>query len=132
MIPTISLGPWDAPSFEIMPSDLNPLLALTIVEYAPFDRDDEVALWTLLTLDGIFLSEDTDSFFRKLAEICRRVVGGELARLALPKIKASAFAGYLTCGLDEESIGQNVPREAGRFLEFLAGNPDLWPWSPRD
>ncbi|ESQ77187.1 hypothetical protein [Asticcacaulis sp. AC402] len=128
MIPYLKLGPLDAPKLEIMPSDVNPVVALMIEHYSPLNEDDLDNVWTFVQLDGLFLGEDTESFFLKFETLCQRILVGELVQYDLDRIRTSEFADYLKRGMDDGVIGPGVKAAAQRFLEFLAAHPEHWPY----
>lgn len=127
MTPTLKLGPEDSPSIEFMPRDVEPLVILMIECGGPMCASELDSVWTFAQIDTLYLHEDSVGFFRKLEEVCRRVLAGELKQYSVIKIKNSEFAGYLDRDWNTGEVTAGVKEAAHRYLEFLAGNPEHWP-----
>lgn len=125
MIPTLSLGPWDAPSFEVLPEDMNPIVALLIEQFSTADQDNN--LFQFLTLDTISLRDGSEEFFLRFENICKRIVSNEFAQYSVAKIQMSEYASYFKGGVGDGVISNGVKVAAQRFLDFLANHPDYWP-----
>lgn len=126
MTPTLSLGPWDSPSIEIMPWDIYPIIALMIETGDPLDKDVLESVWTFVQLDTLYLHGDSEGFFAKLEDTCQRIRAGELTHYSAVKLKNGEFAGYLDLHAKDGVVTPGVKEAAQRFLDFLAAHPDLW------
>jgi hypothetical protein len=127
MIPTLSLGPWDSPAFEILNSSLNPIVAILVEQSPPMNADERDALMSFLQLDTIFLDSRTESLFRRLERTCRSIASGEVSGYGVEAIQASEFADYLRRMPWTGRVTQDVVDAAQGFLDFLAGHPGHWP-----
>ena len=127
MTPTLSLGPFDSPSIEFVPRDIEPLVILLMEQNAPLTNDTLACVWTFIQLDSLHLREGSEGFFLKLENTCRRVVEGELTWFDVTKIRGSEFDGYLHRHLGDGSVTASVKIAAQRFLDFLAANPGYLP-----
>jgi hypothetical protein len=126
MTPTLSLGPYGAPSIEFMPRDIEPLIALVIETQSPLDKDALGSIYSFVSLDTLDLADNSSGFFRCLEAVCRQVVTGTLTRFDAAKIRASELDGYMRC-VGDGSVTSGARNAAKRFLEFLEANPDHWP-----
>jgi len=127
MTPTFKLGPGDAPAIEILPSEINPLVALLVEERAPLDGEILNSILSFLQLDSLYLSKNSESFFLGFESICGRVVAGDLIQYSVARVETSEFAGYLKGGAGEGIVTSAIRAAAQRFLDFLAKHPDHWP-----
>ena len=128
MIPTLKLGPLDSPRLEIMPEEINPIVALLIEECPSTDCDVLNSVWSFLLLDCLHLSQSTEEFFISVENVCKRIVVGELTTFSADRIKASEFEGFLRKGVDEGVVTEATKIAAQRFLDFLAAHPEKWPF----
>ena len=92
MTPTLSLGPYGAPSIEFMPRDIEPLIALVIETQSPLDEDALGSIYSFVSLDTLDLANNSSGFFRCLEAVCQQVVHVGYISLAhfgfkLPSIK---------------------------------------------
>jgi hypothetical protein len=129
MMPTISLGPLDECEIEIEQKDIYPIICLIVEIFDPLNADDSISVESFLYHDGLCLRSHNESFFSKLETICKRIVGGEIAHYDVEKIRASEFApAYGTRYAQDGIVTPGVKDAAQRYLDFLASNPDYWPW----
>ncbi|WP_420478713.1 hypothetical protein [Brevundimonas sp. FT23028] len=127
MIPTLSLGPFDAPDFEIMPGDLYPLVAMLIEHSGPLTPDEIDSLNSLFLLDTLYLREKSRSVFQKLQVICEAVLSGALTRYDLSGGAQAELAEFLERNAGPGVVTPGMKVAARRFLDFLKANPDDWP-----
>jgi hypothetical protein len=130
MNPELSLGPWDAPSFEMHHSDVRAIVALLLEAHAPLDQEDTQYIWTLLTLDSVHLHSDSSSFFLKFADICTHICEGHLSHYDPEKLRTTEFAACFKGGVGDGAVTEAVVGTARGFLAFLKEHPDRWPWRP--
>lgn len=132
MIPTLSLGPWDAPEFEIQPKDLNPIVALFIENFSAMSLDSDKSLFHFLSLDTLSLRDQSEDFFLKFESICRRIVSGEFVQYDIAYVQNSEFVNYFKGGVGGGVVTRDVKVAAQQFLNFLASHPDYWPLRRRE
>lgn len=130
MNPELSLGPSDAPSFEMRHSDVRVIVAMLLEAHAPMDQEDTKNMRTLLTLDGLYLHSGSDSFFLKFADVCTRICEGHLSHYDPQKLRTTTFAACFKGGVGDGAVAQAVVDTARGFLAFLKEHPDRWPWRP--
>lgn len=118
MIATLKLGPYDAPSIEFVPQDIEPLVALASQNPEALTANDVDHIWSFLTLETLYLDEHSEPFFRRLESACREVLAGRIAQIDMERQKTSEFREYLRY-IGDGSISQSTRAAAQRFIEFL-------------
>lgn len=132
MNPQLSLGPWDAPGFEMLHSDARAIVAVLLEEHSPLSQGDADSVWTFLTLDGLTLDLASESFFKKFEGACNHIREGKRAYYDPEKLRATEFAEYFKGGVGDGAITEATATAAQEFLVFLREHPDRWPWQPDD
>jgi len=127
MNPTLSLGPWDAPSLEIEHGDLYPILAALIEKSRPVEPAHWGSIVSLLQVDGLYLREDTENFFLMFAEVCHRITAGEIKSYDPSWIDDSDIRFFVRTFPNDGIVTSGAKAAASRFMRFLAGHPDYWP-----
>lgn len=127
MTPTISLGPFDSPSLEIMPWDIHPIITTMAGRFPSMSTEVRDSIWSFLQLDTLFLEDETEEFFSALEGVCRGIVNGDVSQYSIIDVKNSEFSSDLKRNANDGVITPGVKAAAQRFLDFLAANPEWWP-----
>ena len=130
MTPTLILGRNGAPSLELEHPVLNTLAALLVERHRPLDREDGENLYFFLNMDTLFLSARTQSLFRKIEDICRRVAAGELTRFDVAVFESQELKGNLKGRAEAGVVTAEAKAAAQGLLDFLAEHPGHWPLPP--
>lgn len=127
MNPTLSLGPWDAPSLEFEHGDLYPILAALIEKSRPVEPAEWDSIVTLLQVDGLYLREDTKNFFLMFADVCHRITAGEIKSYDPSWIDDPDIRYFVRTFPNDGILTSGAKATASRFMRFLAGHLDYWP-----
>lgn len=128
MIPTISLGENDAPEFEVLSSEINPIFAVMVELFSPLEEDERSSVLSFLSLDTLFLDKETNGLFQKIESACEKIVSGEVVGYDGNRFQSSEFGIYARPETVTGVIDEKIVQTAKRYLLFLASNPSYWPF----
>jgi hypothetical protein len=127
MNPLISLGPYEAPDFDLLHEDLYPILASLIERSEPLSEETWNALLCWLQLDTVFLADDTRNFFLKFEDACRRIASEEVTSYNPSWTQTHDIEWNLRRFPNDGVVTTGAKTAAQGYLDFLAAHPD---WRP--